>query len=92
MHRVPVTLAAPPDAEFTVAGTYAEEPLLNGSLSPEAVAALEHEPALVAVPRGRGAIIAFADDPAFLGVWWVGQRLLSNAVAFGGIVRAPIEP
>jgi len=35
--------------------------------------------------------VAFADDPSFRAIWWVGQRLLSNAVAFGGIIRAPEE-
>lgn len=91
VRRGPVTLTAP-DGAFTVVGAYGAEPLLNGTLPEDAAASLEGRPAILAVPRGRGAIIAFAEDPAYRGVWWVGQRLLSNAVAFGSLIHAPIEP
>ena len=63
--------------------------LVSGYL-PEGMAdALEDEPAILAVPMGEGVVVAFADAPAFRAVWWVSQRLLSNAISFGSVIDAP---
>jgi hypothetical protein len=84
-------LVAPPGNPFTVAGRYSASPLVDGYLPEGYADEIAGAPAILAVPRGEGVIIAFADDPGFRAVWWVGQRLLSNAVAFGEIIRAPRE-
>lgn len=84
-------LVAPPGNPFTVAGRYSASPLVDGYLPEGYADEIAGAPAILAVPRGEGVIIAFADDPGFRAVWWVGQRLLSNAVAFGEIIRAPQE-
>lgn len=89
MKRGTVVLKAPRDNPFTVAGAYAEEPLLSGYLPQAFAAELRGTPAILTLPKGEGVVIAFADAPAFRAVWWVGQRLLSNAVSFGSVIRAP---
>jgi len=76
---------------FTVVGSYAQTPLIDGYLPAGYADSIAGKPALLAVPRGDGVVIAFADDPAFRGVWWVGQRLISNAIAFGGVIKASGE-
>ena len=89
LRRGRIPLAAPEDNPFTTVGAYTQAPLLNGYLPEGYADAIAGAPALLAQPKGRGVVIAFAEDPAFRAVWWVGQRLLSNAVAFGEVVRAP---
>jgi hypothetical protein len=89
MRRGRTELKAPARNPFTVAGAYTSSPLVDGYLPPGYEEGIAGRPAVLAVPRGDGVIIAFADDPAFRAVWWVGQRLLSNAVAFGAIIGPP---
>ena len=91
MRRGRTALLAPEGNPFTVAAAYSAAPLLDGYLPDGYEAKIAGEPAILAVPRGDGVIIAFADDPAFRAVWWVGQRLVSNAVAFAEVIRAPGE-
>lgn len=90
MRQGRVALKAPWNNPFAVAGAYAKSPLLSGYLPEGYAAEIAGEPAILAVPKGTGVIIAFADEPAFRAVWWVGQRLVANAVSFGGIIRAPL--
>jgi hypothetical protein len=89
MRRGRTALAGVYNNPFTVVGTYASSPLIDGYLPEGYNEVLAGKPALLAVPRGAGVIIAYADDPAFRGVWWVGQRLISNAIAFGEVIKAP---
>jgi len=89
MRRGTTVLRAPWDNPFTVVGAYAEDPIDLGYLPDGLADTLGGTPAILAVPKGEGVIIAFADGPAFRGVWWVGQRLLSNAISFGSVIDAP---
>jgi hypothetical protein len=84
-----IQLIEPGNNPFTVVGAYAAEPLISGYLPSGYADQIASEPAILAVPKGAGVIIAFADDPAFRAIWWVGQRLLSNAISFGSVIRAP---
>ncbi|MEJ2086949.1 MAG: hypothetical protein P8Y69_00370 [Gammaproteobacteria bacterium] len=89
MRQGRVTLKAPWNNPFTVVGAYADKPLLSGYLPEGYAEEIANQPAILAVPKGEGVIVAFADAPAFRGVWWVGERLLSNAVSFGSVIRGP---
>lgn len=89
MKRGRVVLKAPWENPFTVAGAYPDDPLLSGYLPEDYAEQIAGTPAVLAVPTGEGVIIAFADAPAFRAVWWVGQRMLSNAISFGSIIKAP---
>ena len=89
MRRGTTVLRAPWDNPFTVVGEYAEAPIDLGHLPEDLADSLDGTPAILAVPKGEGVIIAFADGPAFRGVWWVGQRLLANAISFGNVIEAP---
>lgn len=91
MRRGRTDLLAPAGNPFTVAASYSSAPLLDGYLPDGYESELAGEAAILAVPQGNGVIVAFADDPAFRAVWWVGQRLISNAVAFAEVIRAPRE-
>jgi len=89
MRQGTVGLKAPWSNPFTVVGAYSKQPLLSGYLPDGYEAVIGGQPAILAVPMGQGVVIAFADSPAFRAVWWVGQRLLSNAISFGQVIRAP---
>ena len=91
MRRGRIDLAFPEHDPFATVGVYPEAPLLNGYLPEGYAAEIAGRPAVLALPRGEGLVVAFADDPAFRAVWWVGQRMVANAIAFGEIVRAPRE-
>jgi hypothetical protein len=89
MRRGRTELKAPWNNPFTVVGAYSESPRLSGYLPEGYAGEIAGQPAILAVPRGEGVFVAFADAPAFRSVWWVGQRLISNAVSFGSVIRAP---
>ncbi len=89
MKRGTTVLKAPWDNPFTVAGAYAESPLRSGYLPEGFAEQLSDTPAILAVPMGEGAIVAFADAPAFRAVWWSSQRLLANAISFGSVIDTP---
>jgi hypothetical protein len=89
MRRGRVALKAPWNNPFTVAGAYSDSPLVSGYLPDGYADAIADQPAILAVPRGEGLVVAFADAPSFRAVWWVGERLLTNAISFGGAIRAP---
>lgn len=89
MKRGTTLLKAPWDNPFTVAGAYADSPLRSGYLPDGFAEKIADSPAILAVPRGEGAVVAFADAPAFRAIWWVSQRLLANAISFGSVIDAP---
>ncbi len=89
LKRGTTLLKAPWDNPFTVAGAYASAPLRSGYLPEGFADRISDTPSILAVPRGEGVIVAFADAPAFRAVWWVSQRLLANAISFGSVIDAP---
>jgi hypothetical protein len=40
-------------------------------------------------PVGQGRVILFADNPVFRGSWYSTDRMLTNAVFFGKLIRVP---
>ena len=89
LKRGTTVLKAPWENPFSVAGTYSESPLAAGYLPEGFADTIAGTPAILAMPQGEGVIVAFADAPAFRAVWWVGQRLLANAVSFGSVIDTP---
>lgn len=72
------------DAELV--GRYAgpNELMMSGLVWPEAVGYIAGTAYLTLEPKGRGQIIAFANDPVFRGYSLGTSRLLMNAVILGG--------
>jgi hypothetical protein len=89
LKRGTTILKAPWDNPFTVAGAYAESPLISGYLPEGFAGKIADTPSILAVPKGEGVVVAFADAPAFRAVWWVSQRLLANAISFGNVIDTP---
>lgn len=66
---------------------YDEEPLVAGYASAENVKRAAGSAGVVAHKRGRGAVVAFAQNPAFRAVWLGPQRLFLNALFLGSTIE-----
>jgi hypothetical protein len=63
--------------------SYTEKPLLSGNISPQTVGNVAGTPVVVTGRVGRGAVIGFAFDPQFRGIWYGTNKLTANAVFWG---------
>ncbi|QSX29981.1 peptidase M14 [Shewanella cyperi] len=67
---------------FVEAAHYRDPPLRNGFLAPEYGRAFGGTTAMVAEPRGKGAVVALADNLMFRNVWLGAERVYANALFF----------
>ena len=65
---------------------YREEPLLSGYLGEERTGQLAGSASVIANRVGSGAVIRFADNPNFRGIWFGTNKLFLNALFFGQIL------
>nr|NIQ56506.1 hypothetical protein [Gemmatimonadota bacterium]NIU76706.1 hypothetical protein [Gammaproteobacteria bacterium]NIY10434.1 hypothetical protein [Gemmatimonadota bacterium] len=63
---------------------YTDPPVISGYVSGPRREQLAGTAAVLAQREGRGRVIAILDRPAFRGFWYGTDRLLLNAVFFGG--------
>ncbi len=78
------------DNPYVQPGTYADDPLVAGYLSPRNRERLAGGPALVATRHGAGLVVRMADDYLFRGYWHGTEKLFANALFFGSLVdRTP---
>jgi hypothetical protein len=68
---------------------YSNTPLLSGYMSEENQTLAANSAGLVVDAKGRGAIVLSLDNPAFRAFWWGSQRVLINAIFFGGMLEEP---
>ncbi|MEM6344569.1 MAG: M14 family zinc carboxypeptidase [Bacteroidota bacterium] len=66
---------------------YSEKPLLSGYLSEANADALSGAAAAQIVKRGRGRIVALADNPNFRAFWYGTNRLMINGIYFGSMMN-----
>ena len=74
------------DRPGTTVGVYAPAPVVSGYASAPRRQQLAGSAAVIAERVGRGAIVAFMDQPNFRGFWYGTNGLFLNAVFFGGIL------
>ncbi|QFU20582.1 peptidase M14 [Shewanella eurypsychrophilus] len=67
-------------APFTVAAKYADEPLISGYLAKEYQRSFSNNPAIVLETRGKGAIVALADNLMFRNIWLGSEKIYANAL------------
>ena len=73
---------------YETPAVYTATPLLSGYVSAANQKALANTAAVVALPSGKGAVVALADDPNFRGYWYGGNRLFFNALFYGRAITA----
>ncbi len=83
LFRRGTTFYEPSDIVGANVGVYTSTPLLSGYVSEPQRKNMAGSMALVAQNRGRGSIIAFADNPNFRAFWYGTNRLFINALFFG---------
>ena len=81
-----VVMQRPENAYATVAA-YTAEPLLSGYSSDDNARALAGTAAVVALPAGRGMVVATADNLNFRGFWYGTNRVFMNALYFSEMIR-----
>lgn len=82
-------LLRPAKSPYETPAVYTAKPLQSGFISEANQAALANTAALVALPVGRGAVVAMPDDPNFRGFWYGGNRVFFNALFYGSVIRPP---
>ena len=80
------------DSPYVQPGTYAEDLLVAGYLSPRNRERLSGGPALVATRHGAGLVVRMADDYLFRGYWQGTEKLFANALFFGALVERTPAP
>lgn len=85
------TLSTPKNPFATVA-KYPDAPLLSGYASRKRIAEIGGTPALVADRYGAGAVVMFADNPAFRATFRGDVKLFMNAIYFAPLIdRARLD-
>lgn len=79
----------PAKSPYETPAVYAAKPLQSGFISEANQVALANTAALVALPVGRGVVVAMPDDPNFRGFWYGGNRIFFNAIFYGSAIRPP---
>ena len=67
---------------------YTENPLISGYVHAENLDRFRNQAGIVAEKSGKGAIIAFVDNPNFRAFWYGTNKLFLNALFFGQILEA----
>jgi len=80
-------LLRPAKSPYETPAVYTANPLQSGFASEQNQKAIAGSAAVVALPVGRGAVVAMPDDPNFRGFWYGGNRLFFNAVFYGRAIR-----
>jgi hypothetical protein len=65
---------------------YTESPLLSGYISDDNLERLRESAAVIAHDKGSGSVIMILDRLSFRGFWYGTNKVLLNAIFFGGIL------
>jgi hypothetical protein len=81
---------APSQNPYSTVAKYSTNPLINGYITKENLNIfLKPSASLIVSAMGQGRAILFADDPNFRGAWQGTNKMLSNALFFGSLIRVP---
>ncbi|PKH57233.1 peptidase M14 [Shewanella sp. Choline-02u-19] len=68
--------------DFSVAASYASQPLLSGYMAQEYQSSFANTPAIIVESRSKGAVVAIADNLLFRNIWLGSEKLYANALYF----------
>jgi hypothetical protein len=78
----------PSRSPFNTVIKYTANPLLSGYVHATNLEKIKNSVSLQVSTVGQGRAILFVDDPAFRGYWYGTNKLLFNAVFFGGLMTS----
>lgn len=76
-----------PEQPFSLVAQYTDKPLLAGYTDAALLPLIKNTAALVAQKKGKGLVIAFADNPNFRGYWQGTSRLYVNAIYLSALLK-----
>jgi len=88
LFRKNTIILKPAKSAYETPVVYTAQPLQSGFASRENIALIANSAAVVALPTGRGAVVAMPDDPNFRGFWYGGNRVFFNAIFYGRAIKA----
>jgi hypothetical protein len=81
---------SPSENEYSTISKYAANPHIDGYISTKNLNEfMKNAASAIISPVGQGRVILFADNPVFRGSWYSTDRMLTNAVFFGKLIRVP---
>jgi hypothetical protein len=85
--RANVIVMRPAKSVYETPAVYTGNALQSGYVSEANQKAISNSAAVLALPVGRGAVVALADDVNFRGFWYGGNRIFFNAIFHGRTIR-----
>ena len=81
---------SPSESEYSTISKYTSAPHVDGYISNNIMNDyLKHAASCVVSQIGQGRAILFADNPLFRGSWYSTDRMFTNAIFFGKLIRVP---
>lgn len=81
------SVVKPLDKKYAEPVKFAEEPYISGYVSQENIERLKNAPVVSVQDVGSGKLISYHESMTFRGTWLGTNKLFSNAVFFGNIIR-----
>lgn len=74
---------------FSTVARYTEDPHIDGFITPENLELMSKSASIIVSKIGKGRVVMFADNPNFRGIWYGTNKLFTNALMFGSIIKTP---
>ncbi len=88
LFRDGTTLLKPASSSYLNPVQYTGDPLVSGSASKANQNAMKNTTPVQVKVVDSGRVVLFTDDPVFRGHWLGTEKLLANAIFFGGLVKS----
>lgn len=88
LFRDGTTFLKPADSSYLNPVQYTSDPLVSGSASKANQNAMKNTTPVQVKVVDSGRVVLFTDDPVFRGHWLGTEKLLANAIFFGGLVKS----
>lgn len=72
---------------FSTVAQYSKDPHIDGFITPENLELMSKSASVIVSRIEKGRVVMFADNPNFRGIWYGTNKLFTNALMFGSIIR-----
>ena len=80
----------PSKNRFSTVAMYTKNPHIDGFVTQKNIDNyITKSAAIIVSPIGKGRVVLFADNPNFRGAWYGTNKLFTNAIFFGDLIRIP---
>ena len=82
-----ISVAKPLNVKYAEPVNFTSEPYLSGFVSDKNLERIKNSPVVSVQSVGRGKIISYYENMTFRGIWLGTNKLFSNSVFFGSVIR-----